>query len=66
MIDERIEPTAGSPSTIDELRRDNALWLERHFNDNERKLEVLSWLFRAGILLLLLTAGLLLFTVISR
>jgi hypothetical protein len=23
MIDEHIEPTAGSPSTIDELRRDN-------------------------------------------
>ena len=66
LIDVHIEPESGAASTVDRMRRDSALWLECHFDHNEQKLNVLSLLFRIGLVLLIAEAGLLLYTVITR
>jgi hypothetical protein len=40
------------PWTVSRLERNLSLWLERHFNANQKKLSQLFWAFRIGCFLL--------------
>jgi len=63
LIDDYIE--APSPATLTDIWRDTSIHLQAHFDANERKLNVLFWIYRAGCLLFIVDVSMMLVALLA-
>ena len=56
LLDDYVE--ASPPASLTKIYRNGAIYLQRHFDSNEQRLNLLSWVFRVGSVLLIVETAL--------